>query len=82
MFLPFSFSSYGVAVLTTTGQFAKRVFACRYFFSPNESTPLETTDTERNTLNPVAKESIVRLVCVVCWDQGIDEVWCMLRQFL
>ena len=52
------------------------------FFSPNETTPLRTANTQRNTLNTVAKEMIVRIVCVVCWGQGVDEVWCMLRQFL
>ena len=82
MFLPFSFVSCGVAVLMSTGQFAKRVFACQFFFSPNESTPLRTADTQRNTLNPVAKIRFFRVVCVVCWGQGVDEVWCMLRQFL
>ena len=82
MFVPFSFVSCGVAVLISTGQFAKRFFACQIFFSSNEITPLKTADTQRNTLHPVAKEIIFRVVCVVCWGQGIDEVWCMLRQFL
>ena len=66
----------------STGQFAKRFFACQIVFSPNEITPLRTADTERNTLNPVAKESIFRVVCVVCWGQGVGDVRCMLRQFL
>ena len=73
--------SHGVAVLTSTGEFAKRVFACR-FFSARTTTPLRTADTQRNTLNPVAKEGTFRLVCVVCWGQGVDEVRCILRQFL
>ena len=82
MFVLFAFMSCGVAVLTSTGQFAMLVFACRYFFSPNESTPLRTADTERNTPNPVAKENISLVIFAVCWSQGVDEVWCMLRQFL
>ena len=82
MFVPFSFVSCGVAVLMSTGQFAKRFFACQIFFSPNEITPLRTAYTERNTLNPVSKDAIFRLVCAVCWGQGVGEVWCMLRQFL
>ena len=82
MFVLSAFMSYGVAVLTSTGQFAKRVCACRFFSSWNKTTPLKTADTPQNTLYPVAKEISFRVVCVVCWGQGVDEVWCMLRQFL
>ena len=57
----------------STGQFAKRGFAPRFFCTANETTPLRTADTERNTLNPVVTERIVSLVCVVCWCQGLDE---------
>ena len=28
-------------------------------------------------LNPVANERIYRVICVLCWVQGVDEVWCM-----
>ena len=66
MFVLFTFMSCGVAVLTSTGQFAMRVFACLFSFSSNETTPLRTADTQRNTLTPVAKEGISRVVCVVC----------------
>ena len=64
-----------MAVLTTTGQFEKRVFACLFFFSPNETTPLITANAKRKTLNPVAEERSYLVVCVVCWGQGVDEVW-------
>ena len=57
-------------------------FRPRFFSTANVTTPLKIVDTGRNTLNPVVTEWIVRVVCVVCWGQGLDEVWCMLRQFL
>ena len=71
-----------MAVLTSSGQFAARVFALRIFFRYNVGHPLRTADTERETLDPVAIERIVSVVRVVCWDQGLDEVWCTLRQLL
>ena len=72
----------GVAVLASSGQFAARVFALRFFFTANVVHPLRTADTERKTLDPVVIERIVSAVCVVCRCQGLDEVWCMLRQLL
>ena len=74
--------SCGVEVLTSTGQFVERVFACRLYYSSNETTHLRTDDTERNTLNPIAKTNMFRVVHVVFGGQGVDEVWCMLRQYL
>ena len=53
-------------------------FRLSFFSRSNKTTPLRTADTEWNTLNPVAK----RTSRIVCGRQGIDEVWCMLRQFL
>ena len=72
----------GVAVLTSSGQFAARVFALRFFFTYNVGHPHRAADTERETLDPVATERIVSVVFVVCWGQGLDEVWCTLRQLL
>ena len=65
-----------VAVLTNSGQFAARVFARRFFFTYNVGHPLRTADTEQEMLDPVAIDSIVSVVLVVCWGQGLDEVWC------
>ena len=68
-----------MAVLTSSGQFAARVFAARFFYTANVGHPLRTADTERKTPNTVVIENIVSLFRFVCWFQGLDEVWCMLR---
>ena len=70
----------GVAVLTSTGQFAKRAFALRIFFTANENTPLRTADMERKTLHSLEIEIIFSVLCVFCWRQGLHELWCILRQ--